>query len=184
MAEPLRKLFTRSDYHTMLEAGILHEDDRVELIEGEIWEMAPIGSPHAGCVARVDRLFQRALADDVIVSVQNPLHLNDFSEPEPDIQVLRFRPDFYANAHPTVSDVFLLIEVAETSLGKDRDKIRLYARNGVPESWLFALPEAALEVYRRPTPQGYAEVLRFQRGEAVSPLAFPEMKVEVAAILG
>lgn len=185
MAEPLRKLFTTSEYHTMLEAGILKEGCRLELIEGEIWEMAPIGSPHAGCVARADRLFQRALGDDVIISVQNPLCLDDFSEPEPDIQVLRFRPDFYSEAHPAPGDVLLVVEIADSSLEYDRKvKIELYARHGIPEAWLVNLREGVLEIHRRPTPRGYMEVRRFWSGEAVSPQAFPEVVVEVGAILG
>lgn len=185
MAEPLRRLFNTSEYHTMRDTGILSEGGRFELIEGEIWEMAPIGSPHAGCVARVDRLLQRALGDDVIVSVQNPLHLDDFSEPEPDLQVVRFRPDFYSAAHPTADDVVFLVEVADSSLEYDRKvKIGLYARHGLPEAWLVNLREHVLEIHRRPTPQGYAEIRRFQRGETVSPQAFPELQMRVGEILG
>jgi Uma2 family endonuclease len=185
MAEPLRRLFTTSEYHTMREAGILSEGGRFELIEGEIWEMAPIGSPHAGGVARVDRLLQRALGDDVIVSVQNPLHLDDFSEPEPDLQVLRFRPDFYSEAHPTADDVLFLVEVADSSLEYDRKvKIVLYARHGLSEAWLVNLREDILETYRSPSPRGYLEVRQFRRGKIVSPQAFPEIQVKVDDLLG
>jgi len=185
MAEPLRRLFNTSEYHTMRDTGILSEGGRFELIEGEIWEMAPIGSPHAGCVARVDRLLQRALGDDVIVSVQNPLHLDDFSEPEPDLQVLRFRPDFYSAAHPTAGDVVFLVEVADSSLEYDRKvKIELYARHGLPEAWLVNLRQDILEIHRRPSPRGYAEVRQLRRGETVSPQAFPELKLKVDEILG
>lgn len=184
MAEPLRRLFTTSEYHTMREAGILREG-RFELIEGEIWEMAPIGSPHAGSVARVDRLLQRALGDDVIISVQNPLHLDDFSEPEPDLQVLRFRPDFYSEAHPMAGDVIFLVEVAESSLEYDRKaKIPLYSRHGLPEVWLVNLREDVLEIYRRPSPRGYLDVRQLGRGKTVFPQAFPDLKIKVDEILG
>lgn len=185
MAEPLRRLFTTSEYYTMRDAGILREGGRFELIEGEIWEMAPFRSPHSGCVARMDRLLQRALRDDVIISVQNPLHLNDFSEPEPDLQVLRFRPDFYSEAHPMPDDVLFVVEVADSSLEYDRKaKIPLYSRHGLPEVWLVNLREDVLEIYRRPTPQGYAEVRQLRRGKTLSSQAFPDLKVTVDDILG
>lgn len=184
MAEPLRKLFTRSDYHTMLEAGILREDDRVELIEGEIWEMSPIGSKHAACVDRLNMALAAYLQGKAIVRVQSPIGLNDLSEPQPDISVLRFRSDFYAEDHPNPGDVVLLVEVADTTLARDRGKIDLCARYGIPEAWLVNLQEDVLEIYRRPTPQGYTEIRRFWRGETVSSQAFPNLQVKVDAILG
>lgn len=184
MAEPLRRLFTRSEYHTMLEAGILHEDDRVELIEGEIWEMSPIGSKHAACVDRLNMVLAASLQGRAIVRVQSPIGLNDLSEPQPDLAVLRFRSDFYTEDHPTPGDVVLLIEVADSTLAKDRSKIELCARHGIPEAWLVNLKNNVLEIHRRPTPQGYKMIRKLRRGETVSPQAFPDLKIMVDDVLG
>lgn len=168
----------------MLQAGILSEDDRVELIEGEIWEMSPIGSRHVWCVAHLNRILQRGLGDDVFVFVQSPLHLNDFSEPEPDLAVIR--P--LAASHPELpkaGEALLVVEVADSSVKYDRQvKMDLYARNGVPEAWLLDLSQNVLEIYRSPSPNGYREILIRRSGDRVSPLAFPDLVVEVSAILG
>jgi len=185
MAEPLRKLFTVSEYHTMVDAGILREDERVELIEGEIWEMPPIGSPHAGGVNRLTALFTSRLGSRAVVAVQNPAFLSDFSEPQPDLLILRFRDDFYAREHPRPEDILLLIEVADSSLDFDRRiKSNLYARHGIPEVWLQDLKNGALLVHRDPSPQGYRDVKILHRGERLSPLAFPDLVIEVDALLG
>ncbi len=180
-----RRLFTTDEYHVMLEAGILHEDDRVELIEGEILEMAPIGSFHVGGVNRLNALFTSLLGSRAVVSVQNPVVLDNYSEPEPDLVILRFRADYYASALPTPSDVLLLVEVADSSLKFDRDvKAGLYARHGVPEVWLQDIEHSALLVHRNPSPEGYRDVRIFRRGEQVSPLELPDLTLEVDAILG
>ncbi|HKI02713.1 MAG TPA: Uma2 family endonuclease [Thermoanaerobaculia bacterium] len=187
MAEPLRKLFTVSEYQTMLESGILHEDDRVELIEGEIWQMPPIGPPHYSSVARLDRVFQRGLADGLaVIAVQSSVRLGDFSEPEPDLAVLRFRADFYAQTHPTASDILLLVEVADSSLRYDQDvKMGLYARHGVAEVWLHDVVHEAIVVHRDPSPQGYRDVRTLHRGDRLAPLAFPDLVVlQVDTLLG
>ncbi|HZF07499.1 MAG TPA: Uma2 family endonuclease [Thermoanaerobaculia bacterium] len=180
-----RRLFTCAEYETMLAAGILLEDDRVELIEGEILQMSPIGSPHAGCVKRSNRTFSRLLQSRAIVSVQDPLFLNDISEPEPDLILLRPRDDFYADSHPGPADVLLVVEVADASLGFDRRvKAPLYARSGIAELWIVDLAGQAVEVYRRPAALGYQEVRRHQRGEPLGLLAFPDLSLTVAEILG
>ncbi|MEA2600207.1 MAG: hypothetical protein QOF89_1199 [Acidobacteriota bacterium] len=185
MIEPLKKFYTVTGYYALLDAGILHEDDRVELIEGEIRPMPPIGSPHAGGVNRLASLFFGKLTGRAVVSVQNPLRLSEISEPEPDLLLLRFREDFYASRHPQPGDVLLLIEVADSSLEFDRrTKSRLYARHGVPEVWVQNLEGAALEVYRDPSPQGYRDVRTLRRGDRISPLTFPDLVLEVSAILG
>lgn len=144
-------------YERMGEAGILGEDDRVELLEGEIIDMPPIGSPHGGAVKRIANRLVHAIAEtEAIVAVQDPLRLSDFSEPEPDIALLKPRDDFYSARHPGPEDVLLLIEVAETSLRYDRDKkLPLYARAGIPECWLVDLSGKALWIYRDPGPEGY-----------------------------
>lgn len=184
-AEPIRKRFTTAEYHAMAESGILAPDDRVELIEGEIWQMSPIGSRHASTVTRSARFFTLRLDGRAVVSSQNPLLLGDLSEPEPDVAILHFREDDYAQNHPDQGDVFLLLEVADSSLDYDRRiKMKLYSRYGIPEAWLADLDQSVLEVHRDPSPQGYQEVLRLHRGDRVAPLAFPDLEIEVDAIFG
>lgn len=183
--EPLKKRFTCSDYHAMADAGIFAADDRVELIEGEIYERTPIGNRHAGCVNRFTTFFTEGLAGRVIVSVQNPVQLNDFSEPQPDIAIVRRREDFYSTSHPTVQDIFLVVEAADASLEYDkRLKLPVYARNGIAESWLAVLTQRVLLVHRDPSPEGYRQVLVLRPGETVTPLAFPDLVLDVSALLG
>ncbi|HWM89989.1 MAG TPA: Uma2 family endonuclease [Thermoanaerobaculia bacterium] len=182
MAEPLKRLFTVSEYHSLAEAGILSEDDRVELIEGEIFRMAPIGSRHAGCVNRLNHLLQGTGA---IVSPQNPAFMNDHSEPQPDIALLQWRADFYASSHPKPEDVLLLIEVADSSIGFDRGKkVPLYAQCGIADFWLVDLVKNTIEVYRQPSATGFRDIRKLRRGESISPLAFPDLELNVSDILG
>ena len=185
MAEPLKRLFTRDEYYAMAEAGILKPEDRVELVEGEIYQMPPIGNPHAGCVNRlVEGFAPLVTARRAVLSPQNPLHLTDFSAPQPDITLLRRREDFYGAGHPTPGDVLLLVEVADSSVGFDRHtKIPLYARCGIPEVWLVDLVKKVLEVHRDPAPDGYRDVRRLRRGERIAPLAFPDFEIAVAPLL-
>jgi len=185
-AELVKYRFTVKDYHRMMEAGIFHEDDRVELLEGEIIEMAPIGPGHAGGVNRLLNAFLPLQAErKAIVSVQNPLRLGQHSEPQPDLALLKPRPDFYAQGHPGPQDVLLAVEVMESSAGYDREvKVPLYARFGIPETWLVDLEQRLIEVYRNPTAQGYEVVRRFQWGQSLSPQAFPELDLAVEVIFG
>jgi Uma2 family endonuclease len=179
-----RRLFTVAEYHKMAEAGILSEDDRVELIEGEIVAMSPIGSRHAACVARLTAVFSRA-GRHAIVWVQNPIRLAEHSEPQPDLALLRPRADFYAEAHPGSEDVLLVVEVAETSAAYDREvKVPLYARYGIPEVWVVDPAGDSVEVYRHPSPQGYQDVQTLRRRESVAPLLLPEICLAVDVILG
>lgn len=113
--------FNVHEYHRMAEVGLLSEDSRVELIEGEIIEMSPIGSTHGGTVNRSSKLLHRKLDDIAIISVQNPVHIDDFSEPQPDLALLKPRKDFYSRSHPTPADVLVVIEVADTSVEYDRN---------------------------------------------------------------
>lgn len=180
-----KRLFTVEEYHRMAKAGILSEDDRVELIEGEIVEMPPIGSQHASCVNRLNRLFSQCVGERAIVSVQNPIYLSEYSEPQPDLALLRPRTDFYAQAHPQPQDILLVVEVADTSLTYDREvKIPLYAQSGIPEVWLVDLTANCIEAYRKPSPQGYQEIKRFQRDQNLFPQAFPDVGLTVQDILG
>ena len=164
--EPIRRhRYTVDDYYRMGEAGILREDDRVELIEGEIVDMTPIGSAHASAVARLQRMLERAAGDNAVVWIQNPVRLGSYSEPEPDVALVEPRADFYSTAHPTSADVLLIIEVADASLRYDRDiKIPLYARHGIPEVWLVDLESRCITRFSRPNAQAFGHV------EELSPL--------------
>lgn len=180
-----RRRFTVEEYHRMGEAGILAEDERVELIEGEIVPMTPIGPRHAGSVNRLNRLWTLRLGDRVVVHVQNPVRLLPDSEVQPDLALLRPRPDFYVKSHPEAADVFLLIEVADTTAEADRRvKVPLYARAGIREFWLLDLSADRVEVYRQPTPDGYHEALVFSRGQEPAAGAFPDLTLTVSDLLG
>jgi Uma2 family endonuclease len=169
-----RHRLTVRDYQRMGEAGIFHEDDRVELIEGEIVDMAPIGSGHSGQVNRLSNILKLAVGERAIVSVQNPVILGERSAPQPDIVLLRPREDYYATAHPQAQDVLLIIEVADSSLLYDREvKLPLYAKYGIPEVWLVDVIGRHLTIYRGPESDGYQEAI-----EPITPvaLALPGMQ--------
>lgn len=181
----LKRLFTVSEYHRMAEAGILGECDRVELLEGEVVTMSPISPKHAAVVNRLNRLFFRRLPDRAIVSVQNPIGLGELSEPHPDLALLRPRDDFYAQDLPSPGDIRLLVEVAESSAQAERDfKLGLYARYGVPEVWLVDVDGQILEAFAQPQSPGYAEVQHYDRGQTVTPTAFPDVAIAVEEVLG
>ena len=180
-----RRLFTADEYHRMAEAGVLGPDDRVELVDGEIVEMSPIGSPHAACVDRLNVLVQRLGSVQAIVRVQNPIRLDAHSEPQPDLSILKYRADFYSAAHPAPADVLLVVEVADTSLPYDRDvKIPLYARAGIAEAWLIDLASATVDVFTQPTPQGYRQSRRASRGDRLVSLAFPAATLLASHVFG
>ena len=181
----IKRLFTVEEYHKMGDSGILKEGDRVELIRGEIVQMSPIGPVHAACVDRLNELFMVRLAGRIIVRVQNPVELDDTSEPEPDLTLLRRRNDFYSTGHPQPTDILLLIEVADTTLRKDREiKIPLYAEHKIPEVWLLNLSEYCVEVYRDPGIDGYQNVQRLEEGQTVTVEAFPDIVFTVDELLG
>jgi Uma2 family endonuclease len=174
-----------SQYHQMSEAGIFSENDKVELINGEIIEMSPIGRRHTACVNRLNSVFSQLLGKKVIIAVQNPITLNNLSEPQPDIALLKPRADFYESGHPQPQDVFLLIEVADRSLEYDRDvKIPLYASSGITEVWLVDIYEQVIIVYRYPSENGYSDIQKLSRGEKMSIQAFSEINLVVDDILG
>lgn len=181
----LRRKFTVEQFHKMAESGILNEDDRVELIRGEIIEMAAIGTKHAACVRRLDNVLHQKLGDKVIISVQNPVGLDDSSEPQPDVVLLKPREDFYASAHPQPKDVFLIIEVADTTIKYDREiKIPLYAEQGIVEVWLVDINSECVEVYREPATDGSQKIEKFSRGESLVIQAFDDVNISVDEILG
>ena len=176
---------TVDEYERMGEAGIFHPDARLELLEGEIYQMSPIGSRHAACVDYLSTLFNRHFGGRVIVRVQNPIRLHDFSEPQPDVALLRPRDDFYRQAHPTPADVLLVIEVADTTVETDRSyKVPLYARAGISEAWLVNLPEERIELFAGPAGGAYQISRTFSRGEEVRSHGVADLRVRVADVLG
>jgi Uma2 family endonuclease len=154
-----RHRLTAAEYRRMGEVGILRADARVELIDGEIIDMSPSGSRHAGVVRHMARLLERAVGDAALVSVQSPVSLGDASEPEPDIALLAPRADFYKSAHPRSADVMLIVEVADASLRYDRQiKVPLYARHAIAEVWIADIERDILTRYRVPAGDGYRSV--------------------------
>ena len=176
-----RRRFTIEEYERMVETGILTTDDHVELIEGEIVEMSPIGTPHAAFVANLNHLLVHAVGDRALVWVQGPVRVPPWSVPQPDLALLR--PRSYVREAATIADVLLVIEVADTSLRYDRTvTLRLYARAGIPEYWIVDANAETLEIYRSPSGERYADQLRPARDDRVAPLAFPEAALPVASI--
>ena len=169
----------------MAEAGILAEDDRLELIEGEIVRMSPIGSRHAACVDRLTALFTARLAKRAIVRVQNPIVVNRRSEPQPDLTILKLRPDFYATKHPGPRDILLVVEVVDSSAANDRTtKLPLYARAGIREVWIVDVVREVLEVYRQPALQSFRTTMQLKRGQRIAPIVFPRTLLRVSDVLG
>ena len=179
-----KRKFTVAEYYRMAEVGILHHTERVELLDGEIIVMAPIGIPHATGVRRMERVLHQALGAAAAISVQNPVRLDDHSEPEPDIALLRFREDDYATAHPGPADVLVVMEVSDSTLDFDREvKSKRYAAAGIPEMWVMNLPGDCLDRLDQPGPAGYARHTVFRRGEKISPAALPDLELAVADLL-
>ncbi|HEX5704531.1 MAG TPA: Uma2 family endonuclease [Pyrinomonadaceae bacterium] len=185
MSANLKNHFTVSEYERMGETGMFPPDARVELIEGEIIEMSPIGSRHAACVKLVGRILNQHVGADAIVSVQDPIRLNDWSEPQPDVAILKFRKDYYREGHPGPDDVLLVIEVAETTVNYDRHvKMPLYARAGISEALLFNLPEDRLEYFSRPESGMYQVNRILSRGERFESTSVPGLTLDVETSLG
>jgi Uma2 family endonuclease len=168
----------------MIESGILTDRDRVELLNGEILEMSPVGRRHAACVDRLTELLIVRLASKAIVRTQNPIRLSNDSEPQPDIAVLRRRDDFYATGHPQPGDIFLVIEVADTTIEFDREiKIPTYAQEQIPVVWLVDLNAEVVNVFQEATAQGYRNSQRFQSGQMLTIPNFSEIQLGVDQIL-
>ena len=181
----LKGPFTVDDYYRLAECGILHEDDRVELIDGQVVPMTPIGVRHASRVAYLTDVLTKLAGRDAAIIVQNPVRLETRSEPQPDVTVVRRRSDYYRQAHPTPADTLLVIEVADSSIDYDRDvKVPLYARTGIPEVWLCDLPRERVEVYREPGPDGYQSVRTLAPGDTLTALSLPSVTLPVADVLG
>jgi Uma2 family endonuclease len=186
MSRELAKYWINAEeYERMGAAGIFQPDARLELIEGEIFEMSPIGSPHAACVKYLNRLLNELYGRDLIVGTQDPIRLNDFSEPQPDLTLLRWRADFYRGAHPTPTDVLLVVEVADTTAITDRSvKVPLYARAGVAEVWLVNVPEERVEIYSDPADGAYRVTTQHARGETAQSPTLARLVVSVDELFG
>jgi Uma2 family endonuclease len=181
---PTKHLTNLTEWRRLGEAAIFPPDSRVELINGEIFDMAPIGFNHAGHVIRLLNFFAPRVADKALINAQNPLQLGDLSEPEPDFMLLKPHADYYSSRHPTAEDVLLLIEVADTSLKFDQNqKLRLYALHGISEYWLLNLNDVCLEVYRKPFGETYKEKTTLYQGDTVALLQLPKLSIPIAAIL-
>jgi len=177
--------FTVKEYHQLADSGALQENSRVELIEGRIIDMTPTGSAHSSCINRLNNVIFPMVQGRAIVSIQNPVQLNDLSEPEPDIALLRYREDFYKGNHPRSDDILLIIEVADASIEYDRKvKNSLYARAGIKETWIVNLNEEIIEIYRSPDPGGYEMILLKRRNQAVTSEVFPDILLSTEQILG
>ncbi len=177
-------LFTVADYYRMADAGLFHENPRVELIQGQIIDMAAIGSPHFGMVNRLTRLLVPLVGVRGLVSVQNPVRLDPRSEPQPDVAILKPRTDDYETGAPGPDDVLLLIEVADTSLDFDRNvKAPLYAQSGIVEYWIVNLPDRIVEVHREPAGAHYAQVRRVGPGETLDFVMLPGAALPSADLL-
>jgi Uma2 family endonuclease len=181
--QPKKRRFTAHEYLKMAELGILAPDEKLELIDGEIYKkMSPVGLPHIWCVMRLTKIFERVLGNKVFVSVQNPLRLDDYNEPEPDVVLF---PLEAMNRQPTAKDALLVVEVSDSTLNLDRKvKLPLYARFDVVEVWIVNLSEKRLEAYREAKEGVYRQVMMYDETEAIAPVKFETVSFSVGEILG
>ncbi len=182
--QPRRLRFTVDEYYKMYELGMLKDFEKSEIIEGELIQQMPIGDAHATAVNSLNKFFIKNVSDDVLVSVQNPVRLSDYNEPEPDLALADLRK-FDGKRHPRPEEVILLVEVSDSTVKYDRDKkLPLYAEAEIPEVWIVNLPNELVEVHTQPSIGLYQFVKIFKRGETVKSEALPELNVEVDKILG
>lgn len=183
--QPAPYRFTVDEYERMAETGVFGAHDRLELIDGEIVTMAPIGSRHAGCVARLTRLLSVVAGERAIVWVQNPVRLDQRSEPQPDVALLSPREDFYAAAHPSPADILLVVEVSDTTLDYDLGvKAPLYARTGIPTTWVVDLAERCVHVLSDPGAGGYGTARRAVAGSTLALGGLVGATIAAADVLG
>jgi Uma2 family endonuclease len=172
------------DYHYMAKSGILQPDERIELLDGVIIQMAAKGTAHSSSVSRLEKLLGDRLSDRTLLRFQDPVRMSDYSEPEPDIAVVHPDPLFYEDHHPIPSEVYLLIEVSDTTLRFDREtKASLYARSGIVDYWVLDVQDRRLHVYREPSADGYQSETILAEELTVSPLAFPDCVIRVKDML-
>ena len=183
--EPTRRRISVDEYYAMAEAGILTRDERVELIDGEIITISPIGSEHGASVDAGNYFLVSLLRGRAIVRVQGNVRLDDYNEPEPDFALMKWRYDFYRNELPGPDDVLLIIEVSDTSLSYDRGvKLALYARFGIPEVWIANIPNCIVEAYTDPVDGEYTNSLMYSPGETASPAVFDDVEIPVSQFIG
>ena len=181
----VKRPFTTTEYYKLLESGVLTEDDRVELIDGEIITMSPIGPRHTASVKRLNTFLVRKTFGLALIGVQDPIHLNQYSAPQPDISMLKFRDDYYASGHPEPEDTMIAIEVADSSVEYDRQvKIPKYAEAGIPEAWLIDLVNDRIEIYALPNEGIYQEVRIVLRHQKIISRTLPQLKLKAEDILG
>ena len=179
-SSPTRHRFTVADYYAMADAGILTENDRVELLDGDIIDMPPIGDWHQAKVIRFNHSFSPLMQGQAIVSIQGPTRLSDISEPQPDAMLLKWRDDYYDGGHPKPSDVLLLIEVSDTTVDYDRNrKLSAYARAGIPEVWIVSRQDRRIEAYTEPADGTYSNVRHVGPTETIAPQSFPDVALDV-----
>ncbi len=184
-AQASRRSFTTEEYHRLYDLGVLTEDDHVELIDGDIIKMFAIGPRHSGCVKKLNAILNRVASSYAVVSVQDPVHLGEYSEPEPDLALLKPREDFYTQSHPTPPEILVAIEVADSSLESDRQlKLPAYARAGIPEVWLVDLVNGRVEIHTQPAESIYQEVRFVLRGQRIISKAIPQLDLKADEILG
>lgn len=180
---PLR-LWTFQEYHQMAEVGILQPDEKVELVAGQIIKMSPQGSPHAAAITRTNRLLGKLLGEKVLIRLQLPIELNDFSEPEPDVAVVRVDQLDYEESHPQADDVYLIIGVADSTLKRDCElKAKDYAQSGIADYLVLDVKNQQLRVFREPTEDGYQSEVVLGEDGVVSPLQFSDCQIAVAELL-
>jgi len=180
---PTRTRITTNRYQMMVAAGVLTKYDRIELIEGDMLDMAPIGLRHSALTSRLHELFVLAVLRSATVVSGGPVNLGEYSEPQPDLMLLKRRADFYSGKFPEAADVLLLIEVSDSSLAFDQGvKLNLYARYGISEYWIVDVEGERIVTYRKPTVKGYVGKSEFAAAETVVPQAFPELKIAIGEI--
>jgi Uma2 family endonuclease len=178
------KYWTVKEYHHMSELGLLNASERTELIAGKIVLMTAKGTPHVIALQLIARSLQAQLHNIALIRTQDPIELDDFSEPEPDLVIVKGKILDYTNCHPCGSDVLLVVEIADSTLKKDCEvKDKLYARSNIPDYWVIDVKNDQVHIFRTPTPTGYASHLILSASQTVSPLAFPEVVLPISSIL-
>lgn len=178
------RLFTSKEYHRMAESGILDSNERVELLAGQIVKMAAKGTPHSAAVTRTETLLRNCLGEQVLIRLQDPVQLDDYSEPEPDIALVIPDSLYYEDHHPNPSEVYLIIEIADTTIRQDCGlKARIYAQSGITDYWVLDVNNRQLHVFREPSQNGYQSELILSDSGSVSPLAFPNVTITVGEML-
>jgi Uma2 family endonuclease len=182
---PTRTRISTNRYQLMVATGVLTKYDRIELIEGDMLDMAPMGSKHSAITSRLNELFVLAVERSATVVVGGPVNLGEFSQPQPDLMLLKRRVDFYSGKTPEAADVLLLIEVSDSSLAFDQSvKLNLYSRYGVAEYWVVDVEGKRVVTYREPAAKVYVRTLEFTAADTVTPQAFPDIKIAVGEIFG